>query len=190
MVLVDVTMLVEGGKERSLDTLRLLTQSQNNISSRDISLFWATFQGSVDTAEYVFSQDLIQFESDISDGENVFPALATALRLFGRGSSEWERFLRLLLRKRSSLHSPVLKVFGIEEMRHDLRPTYPCKALEFGTPLDELFLWTNTPFEGEAIANRWLQILSSEGYDVVAYLEEESALHAQQMQLTIPSWCR
>ena len=189
MVWVDLPIFVEG-RERSLDTLRLLVQSQNCISSRDIYLFWMWFQGSAETAEYMFSQDLIQSESDISDGENVFPVLATALRLFGRGSSEWERFLRLLLRKRSSLHSPVLKVWGIEEMRHDLRPTYPCKVLEHGTPLDELFLSTDTPFEAEAVANRWLQILSSEGYDVVAYLKEEFALHVQQMQLTIPCSCR
>ena len=61
---------------------------------------------------------------------------------------------------------------------------YPCKILKYGTPLDELFCRTKTPFEGEEAADRWLQILSSEGYDVVAYLEEELALHAQQMQLT------
>lgn len=188
MVWVDLPSLVEG-RERSLDTLRLLMQSQNCISSRDVYLFWMWFQGSVETAEYMFSQDLIQTRSDISDGEDVYPILATTLRAFGEGFSQWDRFLRLLLRKNSSLHSPVPRNGGIEYLNNLLSLNYPCKALEFGTPLDELFLRTNTPFEGEAIANRWLQVLSSEGIDVVAYLEEETALHAQQMQLTIPSEC-
>lgn len=189
MVWVDLPILVEG-RERSLDTLRLLVQSQNCISSRDVYLFWMCFQGSVETAEYMFSQDLIQTGSDISDGEDVFPILATALRAFGEGFLQWDRFLRLLLRKNSSLHSPVPRNGGIQYLNNLLSFDYPCKALEFGTPLDELFLWTNIPFEGEAIANCWLQVLWSEGIDVVAYLEEESALHAQQMQLTIPSVCR
>ena len=189
MVWVDLPIFVED-KERSLDTLRLLVQSQNCISSQDVYLFWMYFQGSVETAEYMFSQDLIQTRSDISDGDDVFPILAIALRGFGEDFSQWDRFLRLLLRKNSSLHSPVPRIWGYQELNNFLSPYYPCKALEFGTPLDELFLWTETPFEGEAIANRWLQVLSSEGIDVVAYLEEESALHAQQMQLTIPSQCR
>ena len=153
-------------------------------------MFWMWFEGSVETAEYMSSQDLIQPSSDISDGEDVFPILATALRAFGRGSSQWERFLRLLLRRRSSLHSPVSRRHRVEELNEYLASTYPCKALENGTPLDELFMRTDTPSEAEAVANRWLQILSSEGYDVVAYLKEEFALHVQQMQLTIPSLCR
>lgn len=177
-------------REGSLDALRLLTQSQNNISSRDIFLFWATFQGSAQAAEYVFIQDMIQAESDVSHGEDVFPVLATALRAFGRGSSGWERFLRLLLRKQSSLHSPVSKTGGIQGNINNLSSKYPCNPFGYDTPLDELFLETDTPSEGEAIANRWLQILSSEGYDVVAYLKEEFALHVQQMQLIIPSRCR
>ena len=188
MVWADGPPLIEGGEE-SLDNLRLLTRSPNNISPRDISLFWTSFSGSVNTTEYMFSLDLIQTESDTSIGEDVFPVLATALRAFGEGSSEWERFLRLLLRKRSSLHSPVLRTVRYEYEDYLIR-MLPCKLLEYGTPLDELFLTTRTPLEGEAIASRWLQILSSEGIDVVAYLKEEYALHEQQMQLTIGSRCR
>lgn len=44
-----------------------------------------------------------------------------------------------------------------------------------------------TPFEGEVAAKSWLQLLSNEGIDVIAYLEEEYTLHAPQMQLTFPS---
>ena len=135
----------------------------------------------------MFSQDLIPLESDDLDGRDSFPLLATALRGYGAQGPEWEGFLQLLLRKRVGLHSQVPR--DLENIT-EFDPTYPCEISKYGTPLDELFARTETPFRGEVAADRWLQILSSEGYDVVAYLEEESALHAQQMQFSFPSQCR
>ena len=145
--------------------------------------------GPVEAAEFMLLQELIPSESDASDGEDPFPILATALREYGRESSTWESFLRLLLRKRVDLHGPVPREFLVVEERNDyLGPMFPCKILEYGTPLDELFMWTWIPSEGKAAADRWLEILSSEGYDVKAYLEEEQVLHAAQMQLTYPHY--
>ena len=178
-----------GTDKEAVDTLRLLTQAQSDISSRDINEFWKWYTGPVDVAEIMsmFSQDLIQSEFDLSDDEDIFPLLAVALKGYGEDPSQWENFLRLLLRERIGLHSPVPRDYVVQI--HDTPCPFPCKLLEFGTPLDELFSTTKTPFEGDAAADRWLQVLSSEGYDVVAYLEEESALHAEQMSLTYPCTC-
>ena len=165
----------------TIDTLKLLTNAQEDISSNDIHDFWAWFQGPVNIADFISSENLVQFDSDFSDGEVMFPLLAAILRQFGRDPTQWEYFLRLLLRRRVGLHPPV--------SRHGppIDSMYPCKNPQFATPLDELFSWTETPFEGAVAAHCWLQVLSSEGYDIKAYLEEESTLHTEQMQLTIPS---
>ena len=173
-------------EEDIIDTLRLLTQSQSDISSRDIFDFWSSYEGPVEGAEFAFSQDLIQSEYDISDGDELYPHLATALRVYGADPSQPEDILRLLLRKGMGLHSPVPRNWGVEDLNEHLISIYPCEVLEYGTPLDDLFSYTETPFEGEEAADRWLQILSSEGHDVTAYLEEESKLHAAQEQLTFP----
>lgn len=165
-----------------IDTLRLLTQSQDDVSPQDMFNFWSWFFGSAEVAEFLYSNCYVPSESGVSDDEEIFPFLAIALKGFGRDpSSQWESFLRLLLRKKAGLHSRVPRMNGFL-----LTEKYPCELSEYGTPLDELFSQTMTPFEGEAVANRWLQILLSEGFDVVAYLEEEFALHAQQMQLALP----
>ena len=154
-------------------------------------MFWKVdWAKPVEAAEFMWSQDFIPSESDVSDDEEGFPILATASREFGRDPSEWECFLRLHLRKHADLHSPVPRFKPIRDSDKINDSLFPCRILDYGTPLDELFAWTMTPFEGEAIAHRWLQVLSSEGFDLVAYLEEELALHAEQMQLIRPSICR
>ena len=178
-----------GTDKEAVDTLRVLTQAQGDISSRDVNEFWKWYTGPVDVAEImsIFSQGLIQSEFDLSDDEEILPLLAVALKGYGEDPSQWENFLRLLLRERVNLHSPVPRHHLVQTYYHHL---FPCELLEFGTALDELFSATETPFEGDAAADRWLEVLSSEGYDVVAYLEEESALHAEQMSLTYPSTCK
>lgn len=173
-----------------VDILRLLTRSPIDNFSTDMSIFWRHYTGPVEGAEFMFSQGLIPSEFDVSNDDNDFPPLATALREHSTEPSRWDSFIRLLLRKRADLHMPVPRNSGLEmdQIYRDLG--YPCKILKYGTPLDELFAKTRTPFEGEAAAKGWLQILSSEGYDVGSYLEGEQALHAAQMQLTFCSWCK
>ena len=172
-----------------VDILRILTRSPNDISSSELYNFWQVYRASVEVAEFMFGQDLIQSDSDVSDDENVFPIIAVVSRRYGEDPSEWESFLRLLLRKGVNLHSRVPRSRNLQDLDKGLISTYLCGVSEYRTPLDELFESTKTPFEGEEAANRWLELLSSEGYNVRAYLKQESALHAEQMQLTVPS-CR
>ena len=177
-------------RENEVDTLRLLTQSQFEISESDLSKFWSEYNRPVAWAEYMISRDLIQLDHDTSDSEGLYPALAAVLKVYYKCPlSQWESVLRLLLRKEANLHLPVPRDLEMESLNHCLGPKYPCKILQHGTPLDELFLTNKTPFEGKAAADQWLAFLSCEGYDVKAYIEEEQALHAAQMQLTYPSPC-
>ena len=179
---------MRGDKGDAVETLRILTQSKDGISGQDIYLFWMIYMPNpVEVADFMLSQDLIPSESDVSDDEEVFPILATALREFARDPSQWESFLRLLLRKNADLHSPVPRFRCTRDPDEIFESLFPCRVLEYGTPLDDLFVYTSTPFEGQAAAHYWLQILSSEGFDSRAYLEEEFALHAEQMQLIRPS---
>lgn len=168
------------GKQPNEHALRHLIRSNNDISSQDIFMFWESYEGPVEGAEFMYSQGLVELESDVSDGEDFFPPLATALKMYGLRPLQWDGFLRLLLRKGVSLHSSV--------PRYPDACTYPCGTSDYGTPLDELFALTETPFEGEEAGKRWLEVLSSEGRDVTAYLEEESALRAAQMQFICPSF--
>lgn len=69
--------------DKSVDILRLLTQSQHDISPQDWNLFWSYYRGPVESAEFMISQGLNLFESDTSEGEDIFPPLATALELYG-----------------------------------------------------------------------------------------------------------
>ena len=162
-------------------------ESQIDISPRDRYQFWERHIGTVEVAEFMFLHDIIQSEVEFSDGEDSFPPLAAAMREYGRDPSQWENFLRLLLHKRVDLHSPVARPWRTAAAIDYFNSMYPFRVSDYGTPLDELFCWPETAYDGEAAAARWLQILSSEGYDVMAYLEKEAALHAEGMQFTCPS---
>lgn len=149
-------------------------------------MFWGMYNGTMEGAKFMYSQDFVPSEFALSNDEHPYPVLATALRGFGAKPLEWEAFIRHLLRKRVQLSSPVPGPQG-PRLNSDYDLGYPCSILEYGTPLDELFGRTKTPFEGKAAADRWLDILSSEGYNIQSYLEEEQALHAAHMHFTVPS---
>ena len=166
--------------------MRLLTQNHNEISLSDVNMFWETYNGPIEGAEFMCSQGFVPSEFTFSNDEHPYPVLATALRGYGAHPLAWKIFIRHLLRKRVELSSPVPGPQG-PRLDSDYGYRYPCSILEYGTPLDELFGRTKTPFEGKAAADRWLDILSSEGYNIQSYLEEEQALHAAQMHFTVPS---
>ena len=176
-----------GFESRRVDTLRLLTQDQNEITLQDMNMFWMMYDGPVDGAQFMFSQDFVPSEFKLSDDEDTYPVLATALKKYAIHPLEWEKLLRHILRKGVELSSPVLRGWKLSALKDGYGPKYPCSILDHGTPLDELFSLTETSFEGKAAADGWMSILSSEGYDVQSYLEEEQALHAAQMHLTVPS---
>ena len=176
----------EGSESRMVDILRLLTQNQNEISLQDMNLFWMMYDGPVEGAQFMFSQGFVPSEFKLSDDEHTYPVLFTALKEYGIHPLEWEKFLRHLLRKGVDLSSPVLRVWRLSALNYGYDPKYPCSISDYGTPLDELFSLTETPFEGKAAADGWMSILSSEGYNISSYLEEEQALHAAQMYFTAP----
>lgn len=161
---------------RRIDVLRLLTQFQDDISPQDMFTFWPSLSWEVAAAEFLYSNNYVP-----SGDEEIFPFLVTAFRGFVRNPSQWESLLRRLLRNKPDLHSRVPRACYLGKGE-----TFPCEVSEYRTPLDELLGQIETPFEAEEIADRWLQVLLGEGFDVVAYLEEEYALHAQQMRLTVP----
>ena len=153
-----------------LDTLRTLTQAQDGLSISDISNFFRDYQGSLERVEFILSQDTIKYEIDCSN-EACFPPLATALRSYIGLPSEIS-LIQNLIRRGVDLHAPV-RYLAVDS---------------YSTPLDELFSTTTTPYEARVKADDWLQILSSEGYDVLAYLQEERHLHIIQEHSINPNW--
>ncbi|KAF7506410.1 hypothetical protein GJ744_011764 [Endocarpon pusillum] len=171
------------------DIYRMLTQRQDDISTTDISEVVSGYCGSAEAADMFFSQELLPLGiSDATDDAASFPPLAMALRSYAMTiiygptaeSEGWESFIRKLIRRGSDLHAPV------PERDPPRRAWYPSQPPYYRTPLDELFAFTGTPAEAKSAADGWLPILSSEGYDVMAYLKKEMDLHAPQLQLTVP----
>ena len=175
-----------GYDPNGLECMRLLIQNQNEISLSDVNMFWGTYNGAMEGAKFMYSQGFVPSEFTLSNDEHPYPVLATALRGFGAYPQEWGIFIRHLLRKRVELSSPVPGPWG-PRFNSDYGLRYPCSIMEYGTPLDELFGYTKIPFEGKAAADGWLDILSSEGYNIESYLEEEQALHAVHMHFTVSS---
>ena len=118
-----VGLLRGGYSEKTVDTLRLLTQPHNDISRWDMTMFWSLYDRPAEGAEYMCLQGLIESEFDISNDQDFFLVLATALRRSCAEPLQWETFLRFLVRKKKCLPSLC----------------YPYKGLKYGTPFDELF---------------------------------------------------
>ena len=164
-----------------MDTIRLLAQAQEHFSTTDVIECLKHYFGPPLGAELLLSQQY-ELEDDpaqsgASGSDHIF---ATALRNFGAGDRAWEALIRKLIRKGVDVHSRVNQ--GPVNYHYDVRDSWV-----YGTPLDELFV--NKPMtpdaeDSRASADTWLQIVSSEGFDVQAYLKEEIAIHAAQNQLT------
>ncbi len=172
----------------TVDTLRVLTQAQEDISATDVSNYFGGYMWSPAGADFMYSLDAARCEILKAERDtNAFPALAVALRAYGGGSKAWETFIRRLLRNRVDVHAIVPRMRFHGHQIAEETSYYPCHISEPATPLDELFRCSKTPFEGSEAASDWLQILSSEGFDIQAYIKEEAALHARQQHLTYPS---
>lgn len=166
-----------------IEIARLLTQHQEDLSTLDISMWFREYDGPPEGAELILSQDLAQhYIYSADDRDPLYPALASVLRLYAIDPKPWEPIIRTVLRYGADIHAPVRR-----NMRDLNQSEYLCPVAQYGTPLDELFTYTLNPFEGQAAASGWLQILASEGHDISVYLETESALHIRPIQLTQPS---
>ena len=168
----------------------MLAQHQDDISTTDISSVVSSYWGPFEAANMLLSQELLPLGvSDATEDTVSFPPLAMALRSYAAwtiqgqtaGSEGWESLIRKLIRRGSDLHAPV------PQSHTHVQAWFPSQRPYYLTPLDELFTSTGTPAEAKSAADGWLRILSSEGYDVVAYLKKEMDLHAPQFQLTFPS---
>lgn len=95
-------------------------------------------------------------------------------------SAKWESVIRRLLRIGVDVHAPVPREDSFQP------DAYPCSLNPYGTPLDELFALTTTADEAKNAADAWLHILSTEGIDILTYLDKEKALHATRPMFTCP----
>ena len=166
-----------------VDTIRVVSQAQDDFTASDLSTFFKYYHGPPEGAEYILNQESVRWEiRNREEGE--YPVLAGALRTFV-GSPEWEPLIRTLVRRGADLHAPVPRE-GLDWYDKAFSP-FPCEPPPYVTPLDELFMWTDSPFEAKAIGDKWLDILLTEGIDVRRYLERELELHPEHPRLTIPS---
>ena len=179
-----------------MDTIRLLAQAQEHFSATDIIECAQDYFGPPLGAELLLSQqcgledDPAQSGASGSVSDHIF---ATALRNFG-GNRAWEALIRRLIRKGVDVHGRVNQdqiIYYNLNAQFAYDPSDARYSWVYGTPLDELFVNRLTKSDAEdcrGSADAWLQILSSEGLDVQAYLKEEIAIHAAQNQLTWVSY--
>ena len=167
-----------------IDIARFLAQKQEDLTAFDISMWFHEYDGPPEGAELILSQDLSQYYiRSADDRDRLYPALASVLRLYAIDPKPWDSVIRTLIRYGADVHAPVRRnLRGLDQSE------YLCPLDPYGTPLDELFIYTLDPFQGQAAASGWLQILTSEGHDITVYLEKESTKHVRPMQLTHPSY--
>lgn len=167
------------------ETVRLLAQSQDDVDPKNLSnMLWA-YTGNPEGFEMILSLEIFDIDpSSIDDDRHVWSFLDTALTGFAK-SSEWEHVVHILLDRGENLH--VGSGRGSWLCFSKLFSEYTCRRPMHGplyrTPLDELLDHTDSPFEGNIAAQRWLGLLYSHGYDVLTYLQEEAALHPTSLHL-------
>lgn len=171
-----------------VDTIRLLAQTQELLSTTDIEECAANYRGPPQGVELILSQ---QCELEDGPAQGVVSGsahhFAAAVRNYGRGNKAWEPLIRRLIQKGVNIHDRVgldwISYSGSDaQIEYELSSTG--NIVGYGTPLDELFRDSRDPSESKESAVAWLHILSSEGIDVRAYLMEEAAIHTAQNQLT------
>ena len=161
-----------------LDTMRLLAQAQEEFSITDLIQYAKFLHRRIECAEFMLSQ-YFELEDTLAQdfpSESTSVLLAAALRTYGWGHREWESVIRKLIRKGVDVHGRVNQ-YWITAQGHE-------EELVYSTPLDELFQFCAKPYNSKELADGWLQILSSEGFDVRAYLGEEIVMHDHHNQLT------
>lgn len=124
----------------------------------------------------------------VSEQEDIWVAqyaLMKTLKSFqgySGANSDWHCLIRRLLRKGVDIHGGLRPRCTIYEEHAYIRRLSSLEGNS--TPLDELYAEIQTPFEANAAADCWLDILSQEGHDIGLYLQREHDLHAADQQLT------
>ena len=160
-----------------VDTLRVLFQAQTDS---DLDRLMYLYRGPPAGAEYLLLQHSNFTQVEGAHHENKLAYFfVVAVSLYGKGDLQWENLIRRLIRQGMDLHVHTRR-----------RPFIPLCQDDHGyayfhvTPLDELFVHTDSPFEAHKAACNWLGLLASEGLDITAYLEQEAVLHSAQQQST------
>lgn len=73
-----------------IDITRLLARAQDDLSPFDISIWFRNYDGPPEGAEFILSQDLAMYSiSPADDGDAIYPALASTLRLYATNPGPW-----------------------------------------------------------------------------------------------------
>lgn len=113
--------------------------------------------------EFVLDQELVEDHFKSFKNQELLSLLARPLQQFGATQSEgWKRIIKRFVR------------MGINY--HDF-------SYRTSSPLDWLFLICVDPMKSRAVADAWLEILSSSGVDVRDYLQVEMRQHARKPPL-------
>lgn len=181
------------GTNALVDTLRILGQAQEELSALDVRDLWYCFQGPAKDVDMLYQQcsGFMEFQEEDSQ-LTCSHVLTKALWEYGRGRLEWGYLVRKMVRNGVDLHGRVCHAYIDEPNEYNMgdgvaggrRSKRKDRRAMHGTPLDELFKETVSPYEAELAAQNWLWILRREGVDELAYLAEEFALHTAQQQLT------
>ena len=165
-----------------MDTLRTLIRANQDFSRTDIERFINLYCGTPEGLELLLKQWCTQWGMD-DDRSIEALALATAVSEYGRGILEWDYFIRKLLRSGTNIHGNAPELFmvhfdggdGVSHVWQSPRRT----------PLHELLIYTATPLEAQTAGDAWLDLLTSEGCDVKAYLDRERSEHEAEEQLIL-----
>ena len=170
----------------TVDTFRILAQNQDDISAFDLRYATIWYEGPAEGVDMLLAHSSLHF--DIAESVDTALSLVWAIRCYSRTffsdngeRKQWESLIQRFIHKGADLHVPV--------PREGYNPSKlsPFHVNDYGTPLDVLFHFSETPDEARIIGAEWLGLLASEGHDVVAYLKKEMTLRAPEHQMTYPA---
>jgi hypothetical protein len=162
-----------------VDTLRVLSQAQTDISMVDVESLVASYWGPPEGIELLLSQYTNLGGTPDEHHRHMFAAIfQVVVKRFGGDCTQWESLVRKLIHQGVDVHGYVFVGSALGE--------------GWGTLLDDLFIYTYTPLEASIVGNFWLRILASEGFDISTYLEEEISLYTALHLVPSPvlSGCR
>ena len=187
-------------ENETVDTFRTLAQYQDDISASDLNMY----DGPPEWVDIFLAHPSLNFERfEVAESVGSEPPLVVTLRCYSRtfffeNSSRsgnyscapqaaylperkrWEPLINKIIHKGADLHVPV--------PRDGYSPSgyFQYHVSDYGTPLDVLFHFSETPDEARTIGAEWLRLLASQGHDVVAYLKKEMSLHSPEHPMTHP----
>lgn len=155
------------------DTVQILSQAQGGLALKDIEGFTEIYWGPSAGVECLLFQQNHLIFMDLKTEEKVAYSLVMAVRRFGFRLLQWEALIRRLIREGVDIHGTTRSRLDEPRCYADEREA----SYVLGTPLDELFVFTVTLSDARSTSTAWLQILASEGINILEYLKTEYALH-------------